>query len=126
MRTYGNRPVRLATIIPSLILLLAMVTGMVHGAFGSVHHHGCDQTISTHQHLDAASTHPCPSCPSHTHDDGDDRGSCMSCSCHAPLTVQQYRLDLVPLFSSDLTPLDAFTHLPEVFLSKFIPPQNPA
>lgn len=128
MNTCVNRPGTLTTVMAALIILLAMVTGTVHGAFGSAHPHPCDPALSSPTavtFIDVLSPHHCP-CPSDTHDDGDGCDNCMSCGCHAPLTMQPFRLNLAHLSSSDLVPLDSRTHLPEVYLSKFIPPQNPA
>ncbi len=46
-------------------------------------------------------------------------------SCHLPIVAQALRIHHVPLVSG-LSPIEPFTALPEVYLSKFIPPQNQA
>jgi hypothetical protein len=110
------------------LLLMAMLTIMLNGSHASAH--AMDSTVTATsdqasvQTIDAVS-HQCPPCPLDHHDDADDDecNSCAHCCCHAPLTVQPYRLDYKP-FASDLRSFDPFKHLPEVYLSKFIPPQN--
>jgi hypothetical protein len=66
----------------------------------------------------------CPGSPDHEDSDSGDCDSC-SCSCHASLLTEPIRL----IISAVVTPLvfhEPFTYLPQVYLSKFIPPQNAA
>lgn len=61
--------------------------------------------------------------PADQHEDHD--GGCLDCpgcACHAPLTVEPFTVLHNPFISS-LTRLEPFTLLPEVYLSRFIPPQ---
>lgn len=51
--------------------------------------------------------------------------ACFNCACHAPLTIQPFRLHYDPMvlkWSSS----EPFMHLPEVFLPMFIPPESQA
>ena len=69
-----------------------------------------------------SATHQCPCSPGEQHNDFDACDSCAHCACHAPLTIQPFQFNYNPVIVY-LTTSDPFTHLPEVYLSKFIPPQ---
>ena len=76
--------------------------------------------------LHAGSEKQCP-CPA---GQGTDSHRCDSscdcdCPCHAPLTQHSIRFDGPGLVVA-LVFHEPFKHLPEVFLPKFIPPQNKA
>ena len=77
------------------------------------------------QNVDASSDEHCPACPHEEQSDADHCASSCYCSCHLPVTVQPLQLLHVPIISRLLV-YEPFTALPEVFLSKFIPPQNQA
>ena len=64
-----------------------------------------------------------PTCPVDDHSDADhDAASCF-CSCHLPLIVLP--LDILPSpIAGKLSFFETFTVMPEVYLPKFIPPQN--
>jgi len=49
----------------------------------------------------------------------------MNCACHASVTIQQFQLSYNPSILK-LNLSEPFKYLPEVFLSKFIPPQKHA
>jgi len=66
--------------------------------------------------------HHCPCSPVGEHTDYDDCDSCADCACHAHLTVQPFQFISNPTIS-DLCMIDSFRHLPEVYLTRFIPPQ---
>ena len=67
----------------------------------------------------------CPACPVDDHSDADhDAASCF-CSCHLPLLVLP--MDIRPSqIAGKLSFYERFTAIPEVYLPKFIPPQNRA
>lgn len=73
------------------------------------------------QKIDASDDH-CPACPHEEQSDVDHCASSCYCSCHLPVTVQALQLLHAPIISR-LLAYEPFTALPEVFLSKFIPPQ---
>ena len=75
----------------------------------------------THAKSPASQQSPCP--PPIQHEDNDGCDTCVNCPCHAPLTAQQLVLSYDPIVVS-LRLSDPYHYLPEVFLSKFIPPQN--
>ena len=73
-----------------------------------------------------ATEHPdTPCCPidDHDHADIEHCTSCLHCACNAPLAAQNTLLSYAPSVSL-LNPIDRLNHLPEVYLPKFIPPQN--
>jgi hypothetical protein len=71
-------------------------------------------------------THESPCCPvDDDHSDVDHCASCLHCACNALLADQETVLSYAPSVSM-LNPIDRFNHLPEVYLPKFIPPQNHA
>jgi hypothetical protein len=71
------------------------------------------------EHTDA----PCCPIDDHGHTDVDHCTSCLHCACNAPLAALETFLSYAPSFSL-LNPIDRFHLLPEVYLPKFIPPQN--
>jgi hypothetical protein len=65
----------------------------------------------------------CPYCPVDEHSVPDHCDSSCHCPCHASLTAQPVQI----VCSQQISPLvfpEPFKFLPEVYLSKFIPPQN--
>ncbi len=76
-------------------------------------------------HVEMSAPHQCPCSPHEQHNDYDGCDTCSNCACHASLTIQQFQLRYNPMIL-DLSTSHPFKHLPEVFLSKFIPPQNNA
>jgi hypothetical protein len=71
-------------------------------------------------HLDQG--HQCPCCPVEGEADTHGCDCSCDCACHASLAAQPYSYCYTPV-SSDLRTSEPFAYLPEVFLSKFIPPQ---
>lgn len=106
------------------ILLLAMLAVTVNGVHESAHAMttvtgGSPHSVTAPQPVDANDT-PCT--PFEHHQDHDGCDSCVNCSCHASMTVWPFVLDYNPVISA-LSLFDPFKHLPEVYLSKFVPPQ---
>ena len=64
-----------------------------------------------------------PDNPVEKHSAGDHCDSSCNCPCHAPIAVQPIRAEYAPLVSP-LVFIEPFTAFPEVYLPKFIPPQN--
>lgn len=105
----------------SSILLLVMLGGAIIGAHESAH--AMQSPVnSTSSAMDAPAPDDTPCAPfEHQHDyDGCD--SCVNCSCHASLTIEPFQLSYNPVIS-DLHRFDPFKYLPEVYLSRFVPPQ---
>jgi len=65
----------------------------------------------------------CPACPDGGHPDEDQCASSCYCSCHLPVTEQSLMIGYSSIVA-DLLHFERFTALPEVYLPKFIPPQN--
>jgi hypothetical protein len=66
--------------------------------------------------------HQCPCVPLEQHEEHDVCDTCINCACHAPLGVQQLVISYNPIVLK-LHFSDPYQYLPEVFLSKFVPPQ---
>jgi hypothetical protein len=77
---------------------------------------------SGHDSIGECSGH-CPGCPADSDQESGHDASACYCSCHLPVTAQQFQI-YNPQLVSDLVIFEPFTALPEVYLPKFIPPQN--
>jgi hypothetical protein len=108
----------------SKILLVIMLIVAVNGVHESAHAmQGHVKISNDHASLSQVSApHQCPCAPLEPHKDSDGCDTCINCACHAPLPVQEFKLDHNSIILS-LRASEPFTYLPEVFLSKFIPPQ---
>lgn len=111
----------------SRLLLLVMLTAMGNGVHESAHAMHAHVTAPREQALqpDISESHQCPCVPLEQHKDCDDCDKCVSCSCHAPLTIQQFQMSYNPIIM-DLNRFDQFNFLPEVYLSLFVPPDSAA
>lgn len=126
---YGNHILPMRKRIPlqfiSRLLLMVMLTVMINGVHEGAHAiQRCvsaplDQTLPS----EISTTHQCPCSPFEQHDEYDGCDTCVSCACHAPLSTRQLEFDYNPTIQK-LQTFDLFKDLPEVYLSKFIPPQN--
>ena len=111
----------------SRLLLVVMLTVTINGMHESAHamqshvSAASDQTSPS----DISESHQCPCTPLEQHKDFDGCDTCVNCACHATQTVQQFTFNYNPSFQ-DLQTSDPFKFLPEVYLSKFIPPQKQA
>lgn len=109
------------------LFMLVMFTISVTGFCPSAH------SFEPPSHMDNAqaqcpsnvSEGHCPCCPAEEHPLPGSCDSSCHCSCHAPLTPQRINIASV-LQISPLVFSEPFKALPEVFLSKFVPPQNRA
>ena len=72
---------------------------------------------------DQADDDHCPNCPERSHPESDDCASSCGCLCHLPASMQSIRITHSPVIT-EIVFFEPFTALPEVYLSKFIPPQN--
>jgi hypothetical protein len=111
----------------SLILVVAMLTVTINGVHESAHamQSHFDTASDQASLLNISDSHQHPFAPLEQHQDYDGCDTCFNCSCHASPIVQPFRLNYNPIIIS-LASSDPFRYLPEVFLSKFIPPQNHA
>jgi hypothetical protein len=104
-------------------MLTVTITGVHESAHAMQSHVTAPSDQASPSEISAS--HQCPCAPLEQHEDYDCCDTCSNCSCHAPLTIQPLQLSYSPIIL-DLSTPDTFKHLPEVYLSKFIPPQNPA
>jgi hypothetical protein len=104
-----------------------MLTVAFSGVHESAHAMQSQVTSSDEKdglHSEIAATHQCPCTPLEQHKDFDGCDTCVNCLCHAPLIVQSFQLSYNPSSIPVLQASDPFKYLPEVYLSKFIPPQK--
>jgi len=107
------------------VLLVLMLTMAIHVTHESAH--------AMQSHVIAANDHKSPSkiptsyqSPCSPLEQNEDYGCCdicINCACHASLVLQEFQLGYSPIIL-DLSAYDPFKHHPEVYLPKFIPPQN--
>ncbi len=108
----------------SQLLLVIMLIVAVNGVHESAHAMQDNVKASSDQTSlsQISAPHQCPCTPPADHKDYDGCDTCVNCACHAPLSVQPLVLNYNPSILS-LRFSDPYQYLPEVFLSKFIPPQ---
>lgn len=115
------------SLIMVLLLVTLSVTGFCRNAFSS--ELPSDSTFSSSITKGAGNTAIlafgacCPVDPEHDHSLPDHCDSSCNCACHAPLMVHPVQL----VCRSLVTPLvfhETTSYPPEVYLSKFIPPEN--
>ena len=110
--------------ISSWLLILAVLTVAFNGVCQSAHamqdHLSCATDGASQSAVSAANG--CPCCPVE-HDDSGACDDCVNCLCHASVILQPFRLSFIPV-TFDIDPADPFNCFPEVYLPKFIPPQN--
>ena len=108
----------------SRLLLLVVFTVTLNGVHESAHamQGHVAEAAGKDVHSEISASHQCPCTPLEQHSDYDDCDTCVNCACHAPLTVQPLKLVYNPIIEV-LSTYDPFKFLPEVYLSKFIPPQ---
>ena len=111
----------------SWLLLTAMMIAVVHGVHENAHAMQIRATESGYTASTEANSipHHCPCPPSEQHQDYDGCDSCANCVCHASLSMYQFTLSYSPLVLA-LKPFEPPFYIPEVYLSRFIPPQNQA
>lgn len=106
------------------LLLMVMLTVTIDGVHESAHalqNRVAAEDQEVHSVLSAP--HQCPCTPPVQHKDYDGCNTCVNCSCHASLTVQQLVFNYDPSITA-LQTFDPVLYFPEVYLSKFIPPHN--
>ncbi|WP_136525027.1 hypothetical protein [Geomonas ferrireducens] len=108
----------------STLLLVVLFCFILGGTCESAHAKqlgvsaaSCDQTVS-HEGAEC----DLPGCPADGESGHTDCDFCCDCACHLSLSLGSFSFNYLPLLS-DIKSFDRFTFLPEVFLSKFVPPQ---
>uniref|UniRef100_C6DYP2 DUF2946 domain-containing protein n=1 Tax=Geobacter sp. (strain M21) TaxID=443144 RepID=C6DYP2_GEOSM len=105
-------------ILASVLLLLCNGVCSTAHALESLVSNSQDTAASTADRVGA------PCCPDNHHDSESPAcDDCVNCLCHVTVAPQLFRLNYLPVFS-DISSFAAFRLLPEVYLPKFIPPQN--
>lgn len=103
-----------------LTVILSVTLLCVHDNAHAKQHQTIATAISA-VHTELSSIQHCPCSPLEHDNDCDECDSCVDCACHAPVTIHQFQFSHHPIMAL-LTMIDPFKHLPEVFLTKFIPP----
>lgn len=106
----------------SLVLLMAMLIVTINCVHENAHAMQRDVATADCSAERLSSFHQSPCDHPEQHDDSDGCDTCANCACHAPLTINPLQLTYTPIIS-DLVSSDPYNHLPEVYLSKFVPPQ---
>lgn len=101
-----------------LLVLLTVTLNCVHESVHALQH----RMLAACDHGSVA-PHGEQSAPDSQHTDNDCCTDCGNCAAHAPLAGRQLAIAYAPLVSTMKAP-EPFRHLPEVFLAKFVPPQN--
>lgn len=114
-------PLKFVSQLLLMIMLIVAVNGVHESAHAMQDHVKASSDQASLSQISAP--HQCPCTPLEQHKDYDVCDNCINCACHAPLGVQQLVISYDPIVLS-LHLSDPYQYLPEVFLSKFIPPQN--
>jgi len=105
----------------SLFLIVTILAAS--GLCSCLDSHAAQQSTAASVAVECGAVDHCPACPVDEHSDADhDAASCF-CSCHLPLLELPMDIQPSPL-AGKLSFFERFTVVPEVFLPKFIPPQN--
>ncbi len=110
--------------LPTKSIALVLLLVMVSIALGGVVCHGADLHAphgAKAAAIDLLGDAPC--CPDAGHGDSDHCQGCLSCPCHAPLAGDTLQLHYSPSFHI-LSFVEHHTAPPDVYLPKFVPPQN--
>lgn len=113
-------PLKFVSQLLLVIMLIVAVNGVHESAHAMQEHVKALGDQASFSQISAS--HQCPCAPLEQHKDYDGCDTCINCSCHAPLAVQQLVVHYNPIILS-LGFSDPYQYLPEVYLSKFIPPQ---
>ena len=109
----------------SWIVLAVILTALTHGVCESAHASQGQSASATEQNsgheISVSANSPC--CPLEQHSDSDICDTCINCICHVSLAIQRFQFCYTPVIV-DLKTSDPFRLMPEVYLPKFIPPQN--
>jgi hypothetical protein len=103
-------------------LLLVVTIIAASGLCSCLDSHAADKPQATSVATGCGGDAHCPACPGDDSSDADHCASSCYCSCHLPLTVQTVQIRHSPAITA-LVFFESFTAIPEVYLSKFIPPQ---
>jgi hypothetical protein len=110
--------------IASIVLVL-MLTMAIHVMHESAHAMQSHVTVASGYKSPSKipTSHQSPCSPLEQNEDYDCCDICINCACHASLALQPFQLGYLPTIL-ELSAYVPFKHHPEVYLPKFIPPQN--
>ena len=113
-------PLKFVSQLLLVIMLIVAVNGVHESAHAMQDHVKASSDQASLSQISAP--HQCPCTPPADHKDYDGCDTCINCACHAPLPVQVFKLSCNSTILNVSTS-EPFTYLPEVYLSKFVPPQ---
>ena len=109
----------------SLFFLLILLTASINGEFSGVK--STHTSISSAQNGEAfaavSAMHTDHKTAHERHKHSAECYTCCNCLCHVILSVQSIRLDYNPVITSFCS-FKPITNLPEIILSRFIPPRT--
>lgn len=114
---------KLISFIVLLTLMIVTICGIYKSADVMQSHIFPPQNQTSRAEIATPHNYLCA--PQEQHRDYDGCDTCINCACHAPITVAPFKLGYTPSICS-LTFSDPFQSLPEIYLPKFIPPQEQA
>ena len=106
-----------------LVIMLIMAVNGVHESAHAMQDHvkASNYQVSLSQ---VSAPHQCPCTPPAEHKDYDGCNTCINCTCHAPMTIQQIQISYNPSILDNLYASPPFIFLPKVYLSLFVPPDS--
>lgn len=107
------------------LILMAVLTVSVNCLAGNAHAMDCNLSTACNNALceDIFAVDHCPCSPDEQHKDTGGCDTCINCICHAPMTIKPLLISYKPSML-DIHTSNPFMFFPEVYLPKFIPPQN--
>ena len=109
----------------SRFLLLILLTASINGGFSGVH--AMQTTVVPEQNRESFATlsamHTSKKTAHEHHNHSGECYTCSNCLCQVILSVQSIRLDYNPVITSFCS-FKPITNLPEIILSRFIPPRT--
>lgn len=113
-------PIKLVCRLLLVVMITTVMSGVCHSAHALQRSADAPDGQVLISHVDTGSQ--CPCCPSEEPAGHEECNLCCDCACHTSLSYQPFTYSYTPVVS-DLQTSDPFSFLPEVFLSKFVPPQ---
>lgn len=107
------------------LILMVVLTVSVNCVANNAHAMDCNLSTTCENELyqGISAVDHCPCSPNEQHKDAGRCDTCINCICHAPMTIKPFLLSYNPSIL-DMHTSEPFTLFPEVYLPKFIPPQN--
>ena len=106
----------------SWLLIVVLFSVTLHGVFESAHAFEGHFSPTGEQVSAISAADGCPCCPVGDHD-SDGCATCINCLCHTTIPLHPFYLSYSPILLH-FQSWEPYRDLPEVYLPKFVPPQN--